>query len=84
MDVDTDMGHSQNHQNHHTPYAPETAMDYPTLVIRNVHLPFESDDPTLADPLYNVYCVGSRVDRIELASTTRSGSVSRSGSSGHT
>ena len=50
---------------------------YPSLVIRNVHLPFESDDPTLVDPLYNVYCVGSRVERVELA--TRNGSRSVSG-----
>ncbi|KAI0648013.1 Metallo-dependent hydrolase [Trametes meyenii] len=41
--------------------------DYPRLLIRNVHLPFDSDDPTLADPLYNVSCVGGRVDRVELA-----------------
>ncbi|KAI0335897.1 Metallo-dependent hydrolase [Cubamyces sp. BRFM 1775] len=49
--------------------------DYPSLVIRNVHLPFDSDDPTLADPLYNVYCVGGRVDRVELATAN--------GGSGH-
>ncbi|KAI0720495.1 Metallo-dependent hydrolase [Cerioporus squamosus] len=55
-------------------------MDYPSLVIRNVHLPFESDDPTLADPLYNVYCAGSRVERIELATPHGSRSVSQGGS----
>ncbi|KAI0754974.1 Metallo-dependent hydrolase [Daedaleopsis nitida] len=56
-------------------------MDYPTLVIRNVHLPFDSDVPTLADPLYNVYCVGSRVDRVELASANRSASYHHTGGS---
>ncbi|OSD07218.1 Metallo-dependent hydrolase, partial [Trametes coccinea BRFM310] len=47
--------------------------DHSSLVIRNVHLPFDSDDPTLADPLYNVYCVGGRVDRVELASANGNG-----------
>ncbi|KAH9891652.1 Metallo-dependent hydrolase [Cubamyces lactineus] len=47
--------------------------DYPSLVIRNVHLPFDSDDPTLADPLYNVYCVAGRVDRVELATANGGG-----------
>ena len=74
--------------NHHTHLAahhhskPPTPVhdplpDSPPLVIRNVHLPFESDDPTLADPLYNVYCIGSRVERVELA--TRNGCRSVSG-----
>ena len=49
---------------------------YPSLIIRNVHLP-KSDDSTLVDPLYNVYCVGSRIERVELA--TRNGSRSVSG-----
>ncbi|CDO71469.1 hypothetical protein BN946_scf184909.g63 [Trametes cinnabarina] len=53
-------------------YSP-AADSHPTLVIRNVHLPFDSDDPTLADPLYNVYCVGDRVDRVELASANGNG-----------
>ncbi|EIW59523.1 Metallo-dependent hydrolase [Trametes versicolor FP-101664 SS1] len=51
--------------------------DYPRLVIRNVHLPFDSDDPTLADPLYNVYCVGGRVDSVELATTNGNSHGSR-------
>ncbi|TBU28610.1 Metallo-dependent hydrolase [Dichomitus squalens] len=87
MDVDADMpahaahhahsprGHSAGHSYRSTP-----PTDYPTLVVRNVHLPFDADSPTLADPLYNVYCVGGRVDRIELVTTNGSGSVS--GSSG--
>ncbi|PIL22531.1 hypothetical protein GSI_15220 [Ganoderma sinense ZZ0214-1] len=87
MDVDVDMPavlpsprhHSASHSSHH--HRSATPADYPTLAIRNVHLPFESDDPTLADPLYNVFCVGGRVDRIELATPNGSRSVSRS--SGH-
>ncbi|KAI0632129.1 Metallo-dependent hydrolase [Trametes polyzona] len=76
---------------HHSPYARPTATlpanghatpspaftDYPSLVIRNVHLPFDSDDPTLADPLYNVYCVGGRVDSVELATTNGNSQGSR-------
>lgn len=96
MDVDTDMpGPSSSSSSRagpgpalhayarrtHTPEATGSG-EYPSLVIRNVHLPFESDDPTLADPLYNVYCVGSRVDRVELATPHGSRSVSH-GSSGH-
>ncbi|KAI0770295.1 Metallo-dependent hydrolase [Fomes fomentarius] len=73
-------GHTHHPQNHHAHDAPMSDA-YPSLVIRNVHLPFEADSPTLADPLYNVYCVGSRVDRVELA--TANGSRSVSGSSGH-
>ncbi|KAI8969640.1 Metallo-dependent hydrolase [Trametes punicea] len=95
MDVDPDMGLSQDAQlNSHSP-SPASAhssgsahrslaspispvpADYPRLVIRNVHLPFDSDDPTLADPLYNVYCVGGRVDRVELATPNGNGHGSR-------
>ena len=87
MDVDVDMPaalpsprhHSASHSSHH--HRSATPADYPTFAIRNVHLPFESDDPTHADPLYNVFCVGGRVDRIELA--TPNGSRSVSSSSGH-
>ena len=50
---------------------------YPSLVIRNVHLPFESDDPTLVDPLYNIYGISSRIERVKLA--THNGSCSVSG-----
>ena len=49
---------------------------YPSLVICNVHLPFKSDDSTLVDPLYNVYCVGSRIERVELTTCNGSRSVS--------
>ena len=84
MDVDSDMpAHTSSAHHARSPRAHSGAHaydDYPTLVIRNVHLPFDSDSPTLADPLYNVYCVGGRVDRIELATANGSGSVS--GSSG--
>ena len=85
MDVDSDMpAHTSSAHYARSPRAHSGAHaydDYPTLVIRNVHLPFDSDSPTLADPLYNVYCVGGRVDRIELA--TPNGSRSVSSSSGH-
>lgn len=90
MDVDVDMpaafpssprphSASHSHSSHHR--RSTTPAEHPTLAIRNVHLPFDSDDPTLADPLYNVFCVGGRVDRIELA--TPNGSRSVSSSSGH-
>lgn len=88
MDTDSDMGLSQFiHSPSARPKAtlaangratPSPAFaDYPRLVIRNVHLPFDSDDPTLADPLYNVYCVGGRVDSVELATTNGNSHGSR-------
>ncbi len=80
MDVDAADMPGHTHHAHHAHDAPMSDA-YPSLVIRNVHLPFEADSPTLADPLYNVYCVGSRVDRVELA--TANGSRSVSSGSGH-
>ncbi len=88
MDTDADMGLSQyNHSPSARPKAtlaangratPSPAFaDYPRLVIRNVHLPFDSDDPTLADPLYNVYCTGGRVDSVELATANGNSHGSR-------
>ncbi|KAI0354970.1 Metallo-dependent hydrolase [Trametes cingulata] len=92
MDVDTDMGLSQNsstrptatahshshpHSHSHSPAPALAHSEYPSLVIRNVHLPFDSDSPTLADPLYNVYCVGGRVDSVELATANGNGHGSR-------
>ncbi|KAI0372165.1 Metallo-dependent hydrolase [Pilatotrama ljubarskyi] len=73
------MGLSQNSSTRPTAaHSPSPAhTDYPSLLIRNVHLPLDSDSPTLADPLYNVYCVGGRVDSVELATANGNGHGSR-------